>query len=291
MLKIDVCSDLHVDAWFNTTQPYNPNGPRIWEGEPYQSRYFHIDWQWYKNEGSTVLVIAGDTANNIEMTAQVVSQAASVYEHVVLVDGNHEHYESDGTVEQNMSRLKSLLSQLTNVSYLNGPHALLVGDVMFIGATGWYDWKGHESRDITVEMARQAWKHHSMDSRRVKYGIHKSPANLGQLQADDLAERVREVSDNEMIREIVVVTHMSPCSDLMEWKEGDNFWNLLTPSYINSQLKVVLEADVNRKIKNWVYGHTHQRKITEVDGVKYINNARGYPRENPPFSLTQITIE
>ena len=158
---------------------------------------------------------------------------------------------------------------------------------MFIGATGWYDWKAYEDRGIPETIARQVWSR-KMDANYVNFGNHKSPAGLGQLQTDDLVELVQEYSDNPDVHEIVVVTHMSPKAELMEWKDGNSYWNEGTPSYVNTYLERVLEADSNKKITHWVYGHTHRRDIREIDGVKFVNNARGFPKENPPFSLTQI---
>src|SRR5438309_10459367 len=113
-MKLDVVSDLHVDIWFGTTQLHNPD-KRMWEGEQEKSRFLHVDWRYVQNEGSDVLVIAGDTANNVDTTFDVVGAAAADYSYVLVVDGNHEHYNGDGTVDENMERFRGLCSQYPNV--------------------------------------------------------------------------------------------------------------------------------------------------------------------------------
>jgi UDP-2,3-diacylglucosamine pyrophosphatase LpxH len=287
-MKLDVVSDLHVDIWFGTTQLHNPD-KRMWEGEPHKSRFLHVDWRYVQNEGSDILVIAGDTANNVDTTFDVVGAAAADYSYVLVVDGNHEHYNGDGTVDENMERFRGLCSQYPNVTYLDGTTTFRMGNVLFVGATGWYDWKAYEDQFISRETAMQAWYQFSNDSRVPSYGKLGNPEQIAMVQAVQLAEQVRAAQDDDTIEHIVVTTHMSPRADLMEWKTNLT-WNQLTPSYVNTALKQVLDADAKRKISTWIYGHTHYRKMSVIDGITYINNARGYPRENPSFEVIQVEI-
>jgi hypothetical protein len=266
-VKFDVVSDLHVD---------------IWRGET-------LDWASLSNKDSEVLVIAGDTANNVQITFDVINAAAQVYNHVIVVDGNHEHYNGTGTVEENMDQLRELCTPLANVSYLDGEATFKLGNVLFVGATGWYDWKAYEDQYISRETAKQAWYQFSNDSRVPSYGKLGDPEKIAMTQAVQLAEHVRAAQQDDAVENIVMVTHMSPRADLMEWKTN-LVWNQLTPSYVNTALKQVLDSDTGRKIKAWVYGHTLFRKLSVIDDITYINNARGYPRENPTFEVVQVEI-
>lgn len=288
-MKFDIVSDMHIDAWAMTTQLYDPRLKR-WTGEPYQSDFIHYDWSFFKNADSSVLVIAGDTSNSIQATAELVDQAATEYDHVVFVDGNHEHYVTSASVSANMSEFASRYANNDKVTYLDGSSSIVIDGVMFTGATGWYDWRAFETRGVSYEQAVQAWKSYSNDSRIPNYADLESPERLAMIQAVQLAETVRAANEDDSIRAIVMVTHMSPDPELMEWKPTNHNWNCLTPSYVNTALKSVLDADSNQKIKYWVYGHTHTQKATEINGVKYINNARGYPRENDSFSVRQEDV-
>jgi UDP-2,3-diacylglucosamine pyrophosphatase LpxH len=55
-------------------------------------------------------------------------------------------------------------------------------------------------------------------------------------------------------------------------------------------MKDVLTEDTNNKIKFWVYGHTHERKMIDINNVTYVNNSRGYPNEVANWSMVQIEI-
>jgi DNA repair exonuclease SbcCD nuclease subunit len=287
-MKIDFCSDLHVDAWHNRTQLHDPNRRR-WTGEPHKSLFLYIDWKEYKNPDSRVLVIAGDISNNLITTSQVVEAAAAEYEYVVVVEGNHDHYDNDMPVEKGMDLLTSLLSHLDNVYHLTPNTSLVVDGVAFFGGTGWYDFKAYEDQGISDFTAKRAWNQYSNDSRFLDFN-GTTVESFAASQAINLADQVKIASEDDSIQSIVVTTHMSPRADIMEWKVGDIVWNTLTPSYVNTALDQVIQADTNRKIGLWIYGHTHYRQMREINGVVYANNARGYPGENPPFTLTQFEV-
>lgn len=288
MMKIDFCSDLHVDAWFSATQLHDPNR-RMWSGEPFKSMFYHIDWRQYKNPDSRVLVIAGDIANTMLTSFQVVAAASEEYEYVVVVEGNHDHYDNDKNVDEGNAFFTQLLAQYPNVYHLKHDTGLLLDGVAFLGTTGWYDFKAFEGHGISDFAAKRAWNSYSNDSRYPDFN-GKAVESIAAEQAINLAAQVKTASEDDAIESIVVTTHMSPRADIMEWKPADPIWNALTPSYVNTALGQVLDADVNNKIRYWVYGHTHKRQMVEIDGVIYANNARGYPRENPPFTLTQIEV-
>ena len=288
-MKIDYCSDLHVDAWFGGTQLVDP-AARRWTGDPHKSLFLHIDWRRYKNPESQVLVIAGDISNDPMTSLQVVEAASQEYEYVVVVEGNHDHYDSDMLVEDGSEFFNQQLKKFSNVTYLNGDNYLVLDGVACLGNMGWYDFKAYEDRGIPDFLAKMAWNKYSNDSRYPKFG-EKSPESLAALHSVQLANQVVDMVSRDDIHSIVVTTHMSPRSDIMEWKENDIFWNHLTPSYVNTGMKSVIQTDTAGKIRYWIYGHTHHRKVTEIEGVTYVNNARGYPRENPVFTLSQIEVK
>jgi hypothetical protein len=287
-MLIDFCSDLHVDAWHNQTQLHDPMRSQ-WTGEPYRSTFLYLDWESLKNPGSEVLVIAGDIANDLDLTREVVLGASAYYDHVVFQDGNHDHYGSGVSVDHGMQILAAFADGHPNIHYLDPGREFQINGTLFLGATGWYDFRAYEARGIYSSAARRAWSQYSNDSRYLDFG-GKTVESIAAEQAINLTDRVSSATVDDSIETIVMTTHMSPRDDLMEWKDGDVVWNVLTPSYVNTALAQVLEADVNGKIGHWIYGHTHQRKITKIGDVTYANNARGYPRENAPFSLTQLDL-
>jgi DNA repair exonuclease SbcCD nuclease subunit len=287
-VKIDICSDLHVDGWMSQTRIHDPS-VRLWTGEPFKSTYLYIDWAEYKNPDSEVLIIAGDISNTLMTSVEVVAAASAEYRYVVVVDGNHDHYSNEMTVEAGHLKFRELLSQYANVYLLDHETGLLVDGIAFLGTTGWYDFRAYEGIGISDYLAKRTWGQYSNDSRYPTFECL-GPEVLAMHEALGLANQVTTADMDDAIHSIVAVTHMSPRADLMEWKAEDGIWNALTPSYVNTAMDQVLNQNIRGKLKHWVYGHTHSRQVRDIQGVQYINNARGYPKENPPFTLTQIEV-
>lgn len=290
-VTFDFCSDLHVDQWYHTTKLIHPDGPKSRTAD---GRFLHIDWQWYKTASATVLVIAGDLANSLLDTVETIKDAAQVYDHVVFVEGNHDHYQEGGyrgDVDATHVFLKDCLRTTTNVTFLDGKSSLQIGDTLFVGALGWYDWKAYEHRGILANRAKDAWRAGNNDSRYVDYGVYRDPSILAFNQADMLRTQIVNAQDDDSVKNIVVVTHTIPSEKLTAWLEGYHSWNEMTPSYVNTQMENVIDVDENHKIKHWVYGHTHRRQIDEYRGIIFSNNARGYPRENDVWHMNHHTID
>ena len=99
-----------------------------------------------------VAVIASDCANSVERSAAVILEAATHWPEVVVVDGNHEYYDTadDRPLDAAYMIWRRALAVAPNV------HVVAPGEgwwdeehnVQFLGANGWYDLEaGHRDRD------------------------------------------------------------------------------------------------------------------------------------------------
>lgn len=266
-MKFDVASDLHVDKHLAI-----------------------LDWRFLRNGHSTTLVLAGDVANNFEQILQEIHKAALEYEHVIFVDGNHEHYKSGVSVNDQIRLLQDQLNRYHNVHFLDGNDhcSHQVGNVAFIGGNGWYDWACFEAEGITQDMARRSWALGSNDADWIQWE-QDSPAIQAIVQSINLRMAVARAQQEPTVEHIVMVTHTSPRHELMERRTRE--WNIQTPSYVNSLMDGVLQSDVRHKIRYWIYGHTHVRNMRVIDDITYINNSRGYAHEErSAWWLPQIEI-
>lgn len=281
-LKFDLVSDIHDDIWKSRVMNYT------------------FDWNAVKNPDSDILVIAGDTSNSIYDTFDFATKASDYYEHVIIIDGNHEHYDNfdfmmakNRTVDESMERLKKLSKKNNKIHYLDGQDYTVIDGVAFIGATGWYNWKSGHTGDVNEVNARIIWRKYSNDSYYPHYGVDQGPDTYSDNQCFDLKETVKELNNREDIRSIVVVTHVPPNVEMLTFKDDDDeyFWNYLNPSYVNEDLKKILKEDKNNKIKIWCSGHVHSRMDFVKDNILYVTNARGYPNEIPePYKAKQLEV-
>ena len=157
-MLFDLISDFHVEmnVGWNTTSLYK-------KGDP-----LHFAWHRARNEGSDILVVAGDTANSHDFTRDVIAEAARYYEHVIFTDGNHDHYTNFRNKMTVMRDMEWFNQQFThrnrvaeNVTYLDRHNTYKVGRTLFIGANGWYNFL--YSKGAVRQAQYRAWKHGSND--------------------------------------------------------------------------------------------------------------------------------
>lgn len=275
-MKFDLISDFHVEM----------NPMNVMSETEYDVLY-----PWGEESKSDVLVIAGDSANDPISTMTVLSEAAMHYQHVVFTDGNHEHYNgyrTGETVGMNMEKLRDFaMSDKDRITYLDGIRSARFGDVLFIGANGWYDFKANKM--LSRDAQHSFWKSDSNDSKAIRYDPQGYPDKLALSQAKSLAFQVERAQDDDSIREIIVVTHTVPHE-----KGGvpdTHPWGYLNGAYHNTEMHRVVDADVNQKISTWVFGHTHFFYDFDDGHIRYVNNPRGYrgERRSPTYeSLVQI---
>lgn len=274
-MKFDLISDFHVEmnVGYNTT--------RFWkEGEP-----LHYAWHDDRNEGSDVLVIAGDTANSHDFTFDVVTEASKHYERVLFIDGNHDHYSNHRngwTVLKDMEWFNTQFNKrsraVENVTYLDGEETFKIGKTLFIGANGWYNFTF--SRGMHFKAQWRAWQQHSNDPVCIRFGKKNKPHKLAERHMELLKAHVVAAQDDDTIDEIVVMTHTLPIESAFgQFGNPSHPFYPLNGAYGNELMKLVWEADDANKIKTWCFGHTHERRDFFEHGIHFVCNPRGYRGE------------
>lgn len=253
-MKFDLVSDIHVTHW--------------------DGGISSIDWNNEKNPESEVLVIAGDVANDYHTACEAVLHASHAYEHVVWVDGNHDHYGGSETVDENLYYIKKFCDKSDKIHFLNGHNTFEINNTIFIGNNGWYDFNVWAHQGLTFERAKRAWMNGSNDAVQINFG-EMEPNTRANYYSMLLCEQVRYISKTKPTADIVVVTHTIPHAALM----SSRYDRALDGAYCNTLMKGVLKCDEQNQIKVWCYGHTHDRSDKVVDDVRFVNNARGYQME------------
>jgi predicted phosphodiesterase len=272
-MKFDLISDFHVEmnVAYDTT--------RYWkEGEPNL-------YAWHEDRKSDVLVIAGDSANYHEDTACVVMEASRNYEHVVFVDGNHEHYTNSRngwTVLRDMEWFNTQFNKnskkVENVTYLDGEETFKIDKTLFIGANGWYNFTF--ARGMHFKAQWKAWQQHSNDPVCIRFGKKNKPHKLAERHMELLKAHVVAAQSDDTVEEIVVVTHTLPIESAFgQFGNPSHPFYPLNGAYGNELMKLVWEADEANKIKTWCFGHTHERRDFFEHGVHFMCNPRGYRGE------------
>ncbi len=275
-MLFDLISDFHVEmnVGWNTTRFYE-------EGDP-----IHFAWHNARHENSDVLVIAGDTANHLDFTRDVIVEASRYYPHVVFVDGNHEHYNNyrnKWTVMRDVEWLQQQFNWndkiVDNVTYLVGQTTYKIGSTLFIGENGWYNFCF--SMGAHPKQQQRDWRMQSNDPNCIRFGKKHRPEKLARKHVETLKEHVYWAQNDDTIDEIVVVTHTLPTEQAFgQFANPSHPFFALNGAYCNNWMREVWEADEKGKIKTWCFGHTHERRdFFDERGLHFVCNPRGYRGE------------
>lgn len=230
----------------------------------------HVDYdinkQWitslpatdYRND---ILILAGDIAHSLKLIEWCLMELARRFKKVLYVPGNHELWVSPGESAQ------SSLSKFDQVC--RAAEACGVSMVPFhtdrlsiVPLLGWYDYSfGEPGPELFA-----SW----MDYRACRWPDHWTMRDIARHFT-----RLNQPSLGVGNQTMISFSHFLPRIDIM-------------PAYIPEERQVLypvlgtclLEAQIRQiGARIHVYGHSHVNRRVLVDGVWYINNAFGYPRE------------
>jgi Icc-related predicted phosphoesterase len=259
-MKMLVYSDLHLDHG-----PFNPileNGIRV-------------------DEQADLVVLAGDINNGISGIKW--GREAFPDKPILYVMGNHEFY--GGHWDRTLERARELATEF-DVHLLEND-SLKVGEVTFLGATLWTDFRLFgEDRFAAFSEARERMN----DYRQIK--ISRS-AEMYWVKSKNLIpdltsrrhRRSLEWMDSQLDgadpAKTVIISHHAPHlkSIPQEYKE-----DILSCCYA---------SDLSRymgKAKLWIHGHVHESVDYHLNGTRVISNPRGYRLrtgkvQNPRFEM------
>jgi hypothetical protein len=198
---------------------------------------------------------------------RVIEEASRNLLHVLLVPGNHEHY--DGVFEETAGLLRK---HLPAVKVLNDD-AIEIGGVRYFGTTLWSDFGGRKP-ECLGRVRRRIGEYFFVKTRGVS-GTHGfSPDDA--LRAHDCAWAAlqRELSCEATSRRVVISHHAPSLQGLNPLHRG----NGLDGAYA-SELDEAIAGFSN--IAYWVHGHTHIRRAYRIGHVKVRTNGRGFLGKDP----------
>lgn len=264
----------------------------------------HVDlhsWQWSlldECDPSIPMVVAGDISNDVMQVSTWLAALRRRFPRVLWTAGNHDYYNLGFHRTRLVSEFEQKWPYPSDVSeidqhytrwcddqdivYLDSSSVEMDG-VLFLGATGWHDFN---APGFTRDQQIGGWANSMRDAQHIQWSRFgsedwQSVLLTAQLQAEYIRDTVGADSQPK-----VVVTHHLPHVDLCRFTTNP-VWNLLNGSFVNT----LLSDCANSSVRVWCYGHTHFRGDREIDGVRYINNARGYPNENPSWQPITVEIE
>lgn len=249
-LAFDLISDLHIESW--------------------------PDFDWTHQATSPFCVLAGDVARDPTILKETLEHLSKCYRAVFYIDGNDEHRLFYDDLGQSYHHLKDTIKDINDVIYLQD-NVVVINGVAILGTNGWWSWDFDDSISIADT---QTW---FMDYLSCSPIVPEVITGFAESDANYLKHSISKLQKHRDVKKIVIVTHTLPDDRFIKHDidlVGTYRYNCIG----NSRLKSVLDADTEKKISHWCFGHYHGDVDQEINGIRYVNNFRG--RGDTPWKKT-----
>ncbi|UAA37453.1 metallophosphoesterase [Paraneptunicella aestuarii] len=239
-MRVFVVSDVHID--------YKEN--REW--------LLNLSAEEYVDD---VLILAGDLTENLGMLRESFQSLQQKFKKVLFVPGNHELWVVRDKTEHSFQKYYDICEVAEETGVLMEPYH--DGGVSIVPLLGWYDFSFAEPSKMLLD----TW----MDFRLCRW-----PDELGQEDITQFFIERNEPYLDVKNETVISFSHFLPRIDLMPPYIPQNYrfvYPALGSNMLEEQVRR-LDPDIH------VYGHSHVNRHVTIDGVKYINNAFGYPSEH-----------
>ncbi|MBY5819920.1 phosphatase [Rhizobium leguminosarum] len=221
-----------------------------------------------------VVILAGDIAAPVSNSIQWAHRnfVMAGYE-VILVAGNHEHYEQ--CFETSMADGLEKRSSFPGVHFLENEQ-VVIGGVRFLGATLWTDFNLYQDPLTGAMHALRGMNDYRAITSISPEGSRRDFVPYMTADMHDVSVRFLMQSMNEPFDgPTVVVTHHAPHPLSVAAKYAGDDYN---PSFASDLSNLI--GDYQPEF--WIHGHTHTSFDYVVPGTKtrVVCNPRGYLRRN-----------
>lgn len=255
----DIVSDLHIDQWDKNIGVKYPCG--VVKHYPYMP----IDPQ------NKILVVAGDVSDSLQNTIAYLDAISKYYQKILFVDGNHEHVNAFPNL-YTCQQINEEISKLNNDKIIYLPSNPYVhNDTLFLGMCGWWDYNNSDEESMKKCMNYfDSWIPHFKEKEN-KLFIN-NVIKEGQQQINNIIKSIDEANDNDIIKNIIIVSHCVPLEKYCCQKE-------IATQYHSNVTQILDNKILTSKIKKWIFGHIHHNICDTHNNIKFIAHPRGRPED------------
>jgi Icc-related predicted phosphoesterase len=238
-LKIYTISDIHID--------YKEN--RTW-----MHRLSKKDFQ------EDTLILAGDISGKTNLLVEAFEILRERFQKVLYIPGNHDLWVQDKDDQNSLDFFQFIKKIAGNYDICMEPAHF--GPVSIVPLFGWYDYSFGQPSNALLN----AW---------ADYVACRWPDDFHATEITDYFTSINEDFLHIKNEFVISFSHFMPRIDLMPGyipTDKKMLYPVFGSNRIEKQIRK-LEPDIH------IYGHSHFNREVTKEGIKYINNAFGYPHE------------
>lgn len=217
------------------------------------------------------LLLPGDVAetSNPKKYREIIEHYCSMFNHVILVAGNHEYFSS--SIGKTEKFLLTLDSEIDNFHYLQNSTVFIDG-YLFMGSTLWTDFFNSPIVRFDAGMYMNDYRYirHGPANEPWKHKLKTTDVEFFNYQAKEFFKKCIDTdmkSDN--VIKTVVLSHHAPSMQS------------IASTYIGNKLNGCFVSDMDDFILTmnpdlWVHGHVHNTFDYTIGNTKIMCNPCGY---------------
>ena len=281
--KIGYSSDEHLDFYCFEKNTQAPKFKRQIKN--------YIEKFKGKDAGGDILLCGGDTSHYDDQTKEYLTQMNELYTHVFIVSGNHDLYLVSDKQQRKYSKnsinrvneMKEWCDNQTNIHYLDG-NVVNIDGLKIGGLGNWYN------LDTLGKIA--SWNEIMNDSNLIMEGAEPIRFQYGygashkESQWDTQAHRKTQEDAMKRIQEEkcdILLTHIIPTIIPDEFLFHGHHGESANIFYMSDDIEEVKKTGAEIV----VYGHNHEVRKWDYEGIEWKTNAVGYPQEYTGFEGIQ----
>jgi predicted phosphodiesterase len=208
-----------------------------------------------------ILILAGDVTDNLHLLKKCFRDLSSIFKKVLYVPGNHELWVVRDRSGSSFDKFLRVCEMASDYGILMQPYH--IGSLSIVPLLGWYDfsfgWPSAKLKETWMDFRNCVWSKDPDMSIVSNFFFKKNTSAL-----------------NIVNNTVISFSHFLPRLDLIPSRVPSSL------HYLNPIMGSESIEEQIRKLKPQIhiFGHRHLNYHINIDGILYINNAFGYPREH-----------
>jgi len=252
-MRLFALSDLHVD---------------------YETNVRWMDGLSKSDYRDDVLILAGDLTDRLPLLKRSLEAFAERFKKVLYVPGNHDLWViRDDRGKHSLQKFDEVLAAANECGVSMRTHR--EPGLAIVPMLGWYDYSfgrpSDELRAVWMDFRACRWPEGFDPERIAAYFDARNDEDLAIEAASNEAASNQRATDSK----VITFSHFLPRIDVMPWYipgASRGLYPILGSTRIETRLRR-LGSSLH------VYGHSHVNRDVHIEGVRYVNNAFGYPGE------------
>jgi predicted phosphodiesterase len=207
------------------------------------------------------IIVGGDIADDLKVIEKTLRLLRANFNQVFYVPGNHELWVRNSSGDS-LEKFRQVLSLCDDLGIYTRPAR--AGQTWIVPLFSWYE-PGYDADNTADASELEGWS---------DFYFCKWPPEIESVS--DYFLKLNEPNIRAYDAPVVTLSHFLPHRDLLPPVSYLKFKGL--PLVAGS---VAIDAQVRMlKSEIHVFGHSHINFDRVIDGVRYVHNAFGYPKEN-----------